>query len=326
MRPRGWRSFLITCAVGWAVLASAGAGYAIFKHLPAGLALPLTAAFLIEYTFFLVPGFEGLREWISDRIPPRTIAAGLALSALLPYLVYSLGSGEFRVIPAARLAALVLALSFWYILRKPSPTADLALLALVAAAVVARFFKQIYTSPNPSVDILSALGKLMLIRLYAGVMLILREVEGTGYGFLPTANEWRIGLRYYLYYLPVGAALFFGLGLAHFRTSPTLLAVAPLYFLGVLWGLALGEEFLARGLLQKWISDWTGNPPLGLILASIAFGASHLWFRDFPNWRWAITATALGWFCGKAFNQGGGIRAAMVTHALVVTTWQTLLS
>jgi len=34
-------------------------------------------------------------------------------------------------------------------------------------------------------------------------MLILREVEGTGYGFLPSAKDWVIGLRYFLYFLPL---------------------------------------------------------------------------------------------------------------------------
>ena len=148
----------------------------------------------------------------------------------------------------------------------------------------------------------------MLIRLYASVMLILREVDGTGFGFLPTAQEWKIGVRYFVYFLPVGAAIMFGLGLIRFKTFPTPLAAAPLTFLGVLWVLALGEEFLARGLLQQWISDWTGRPSLGLAFASIAFGLSHLWFRGFPNWRWVILTTALGWFCGKAYNEAGGIR------------------
>src|SRR5258706_13728591 len=98
----------------------------------------------------------------------------------------------------------------------------------------------------------------MLIRLYASVMLILREVEGTGFGFLPTAKEWRIGLKYFLYFLPVGRALAVALGLVHFRTSPAQLAMAPLQFLGAPWVLALWEEFLSRGLLQQWISNWTG--------------------------------------------------------------------
>src|SRR6266850_1720517 len=127
---------------------------------------------------------------------------------------------RLKHIPFA-LAALALALSFWYIIREPSPSSDLALLALVAAAMALRFFKQIYTSPVPSIDIL---GKLMLIRLYASVMLILRVVDGTGFGFLPTAQEWKIGVRYFVYFIPVGVALMFGLGLIRFKTSPTLLA------------------------------------------------------------------------------------------------------
>jgi uncharacterized protein len=48
----------------------------------------------------------------------------------------------------------------------------------------------------------------------------------------------------------------------------------------------------------------------------------HLWFRTFPNWRWAVLAGVLGWFCGRARNQAHSIRAGMVTHALAVATWR----
>src|SRR4051794_6099955 len=125
MRPTGWRSFLVTVVAGWILLGAAGVYYAGLKHIPFGIAAPLVAAFLLEYAFYLVPGFPGLREWLSDRIPPRLLALGFAISALLPYLVYSLATGEFRTVPAARLSALVLTISFWYIIRKPAPTADL---------------------------------------------------------------------------------------------------------------------------------------------------------------------------------------------------------
>src|SRR5438094_271973 len=323
MRPTGWRNFLAAVGAGWILLLAAGVYYARLKHIPFALAAPLLAAVLLEYVFYLAPGFEDLRHWLAGRFPPRMLALLFAVSALAPYLLYSLAAGQFRVVAASRLTALVLAISFWYILRRPTPTADLAMLALVAAVLVTRFFKQIYTSPVQSIDVL---GHLMLIRLVASVMLILRKVEGTGFGFVPTANEWRIGLRYFLYFLPVGVALSFGLGLVHFRTSPTLLAFAPLQFLGVLWVVALSEEFLARGLLQRWMSNWTGSPNFGLLFASFAFGFCHLWLGRFPNWKFSIVAAAAGWFYGKAYNEAGGIRAAMVMHALVVTTWQTLLS
>jgi hypothetical protein len=59
-----------------------------------------------------------------------------------------------------------------------------------------------------------------------------------------------------------------------------------------------------------------------LLIASLVFGGVHLWFRMFPNWRWALLAGVLGWFCGRARNQAGSIRAGMVTHALAVATWR----
>jgi len=64
----------------------------------------------------------------------------------------------------------------------------------------------------------------------------------------------------------------------------------------------------------------------GLIVASVLFGAAHLWFRGFPNWKWLAIASVLGWFCGRARNQAGSIRAAMVTHALVITAWRAFFA
>jgi uncharacterized protein len=318
-----WRGFFLAIGIGWILLIGAGICYARLKGIALAVAAPIVAAFLLEYVFYIVPGFESLREWLSDRIPVRLLALSIALSAVAPYLVYSLATGQFRLQAAARLAAIVLVISFWYVWRRPAPSADLAILALIAATLIMKFFKQVYTSPIPYVY---NLGHLMLIRLVISVMLMLREVEGTGFGFLPTKKEWKIGLRYFVYFLPIGAALAAGLGLLHFRTSWMAMARAPVEFLGVLWVLALSEEFLARGLFQHWISDWTGRKDFALIFASAVFGFCHLWFRGFPNWKFAIVVAVAGWFYGKAYNQAGGIRASMVTHALVVTTWQTLLS
>src|SRR5262249_22965738 len=171
---------------------------------------------------------------------------------------------------------LVFFVSFWYVVRRPAPASDLALLALIAAALVARFFRQIYLAPVPQID---ALGHLMLIRLTASVMLMLREVEGAGYGFIPSARDWKMGIKHYALFLPIGLALMAATGMLRFETTWTRLALAPLQFLGFLWVVALSEEFLARGLLQGWLTDWTGRPVLAQTCASIAFGPSH---RCFP--------------------------------------------
>jgi membrane protease YdiL (CAAX protease family) len=104
----------------------------------------------------------------------------------------------------------------------------------------------------------------------------------------------------------------------------TILTVAT--FFGTLWVIALGEEFFFRGLLQQWATGWLKSEWGGLALTSLLFGAAHLWFRDFPNWRFAIVAAVAGLFYGLAFRQAKSIRASMVTHALTVTTWRIFFS
>jgi membrane protease YdiL (CAAX protease family) len=93
-------------------------------------------------------------------------------------------------------------------------------------------------------------------------------------------------------------------------------------FVGMFWVVALSEEFFLRGVLQQWIEDWTASRAGALLLASAVFGLLHLWLGGFPNWKWALVAGVLGWFCGRARNQAGSIRASMVTHALVAATWR----
>jgi len=85
---------------------------------------------------------------------------------------------------------------------------------------------------------------------------------------------------------------------------------------------ALAEEFFFRGFLQVLLAKRLRSETAGLVAASVLFGLAHLWFRSFPNWRFAIAAAVTGVFYGLAFLKAGSIRASMVTHALVVTTWR----
>ena len=93
-----------------------------------------------------------------------------------------------------------------------------------------------------------------------------------------------------------------------------------------IWVVALAEEFLFRGLLQQRLSLWLRSSPAGCIMASIAFGLVHLPFGRFPNWRFALLAGIAGLFYGRAYAKSGGIRAAMVAHALMNTCAQMLFT
>src|ERR1035441_6044014 len=64
MRPmaRSLASFRAALLIGWGVLGLAGILYARAKGIPGWIALPVIAAFCIEYPFYLVPAFPTLRE------------------------------------------------------------------------------------------------------------------------------------------------------------------------------------------------------------------------------------------------------------------------
>jgi uncharacterized protein len=119
---------------------------------------------------------------------------------------------------------------------------------------------------------------------------------------------------------------YWALGLFQLRAHPLNVLQALGVFLGVLWFVALSEEFFFRGLLQQWLERWTGNASAALIAASVIFGSAHLGFhRIFPNWRWAIVAGILGVFLGLAWRKARSVQASMVTHALIVTVWKVFL-
>jgi membrane protease YdiL (CAAX protease family) len=313
-------SFRATLVAGWLLLCVIGLVFARVKDIPNWAALPSLAAFLVAYPFYLVPAFPKVREQFAG--PP--LVGFLVASAMLPYLACSAGAITFQYASCTKLLALALALGLWYRVLPVAPLTDLGFLALVVAVKLGHYAGPIYPVPFKGIEI-GILGDLALFNMAAMVLMLERRVRETGYGFLPTRNDWRIGIRNYLYFLPVAAVLGYALkiGTLVVPSGPLRLAVI---FLGFLFVLTLAEEFFFRGVLQQWIEDWTWNRRAALIITSALFGAVHLWFRHFPNWKWVIIAGTLGWFCGRARNQAGSIRAAMVTHTLVVTTWRAFLA
>jgi hypothetical protein len=279
------------------------------------VALPVLAAFLIEYPFYLVPGFPEVRRRFERLLPWFLVSSFIA-----PYVVYASNTGQFHWWALVRLAALAIALSLWYRIIPAAPLADGAFLVLVAAVVLRGYLDPIYTSPVKGLH-LEILGRIALARLCVMVMLVERRVAGIGFGFLPSRTEWVTGLKHFGYFLIAGVPLAWATRLVRLGPVMPVWKIAAT-FLGMLWVVALSEEFFFRGLLQHWIAEWTGRPALALAAASILFGAVHLGFRGFPNWRFALAAAVAGWFYGRAYQQAQCIRASMVTHAMVVTLWR----
>lgn len=281
----------------------------------------MIAAFLITYPFYLAMGMPEARD---RYIAPRFTASVLAVG-ILPYLICS-GAIGFHWLALARVIALALAIALWYRVLPSSPPTDLAFLALIAAVLVGGYFDSIY--PVYLGQKLNVLGHLTLIPMVVLTLMLERRVVDTGLTFAPSPAEWRIGLLNYLQFLPAGAAI--GFALHAFTPHPPIAwwKIAAT-FIAFLWVNSLSEEFLFRGVLQQWMEEWTRSRTAALLVVSALFGAVHLWSRlggfAEPNWRWAIIAAALGFFCGRARNQAGSIGASAVTHALVVATWRAFL-
>lgn len=315
--PREKSRFLAALGVGWIVLAAAGVLYARSKNIPGWAALPLLAAFLAEYPFYLVLAFPTLRE----RFAGANLPAYVVFSAVVPYFTCCLGATQFTWLGLLRLVALALALGLWYVVLPIRAALDVAFLALFPMVLLGKYFQTILLPNYPLKGELAFLGHFILIQMTIVVLMLGRRVHETGFGFIPTGREWRIGAVHYALFLLLGLPLAVALSLVKLK------APAPLWnvggtFLGMLWVISLSEEFLLRGVLQQWIEDWTWSRTAALLITSVVFGLIHLGFRGFPNWRWALVGAVLGWCCGRARNQAGGIRAGVVTHSLVVATWR----
>jgi membrane protease YdiL (CAAX protease family) len=313
--PGGFRAALL---IGWIALGAAGVLFARSKSIPAWTALPFIAAFLLAYSFYLVPAFPKMR----DRLAGKPLALYLAGAALLPYLVSCLGAVEFHWWGLVRIAALPGVLGLWYVVLPAVPIVDLAFLALIPLILLGKYFDPVYATHDPTMQKYAVfLGHLTLISLSITVLLVKRRVRDLGYGFVPSRVDWRVGVMHYLYFLAVGFPLALLLKAVSFTAPDPAWKIAGT-FLGFLWVVALSEEFFFRGVLQDWIEMWTWSRTGALAIASVLFGLVHLGFRGFPNWRWALVVTVLGWLCGRARYQAGTIRAGVVTHALAVATWQ----
>jgi uncharacterized protein len=321
-------SMILAFPLLWAVGAAAAYWYSQDRGIPWATALAALPAFLLEVSFYYVLGVERLRARL-EKLPPAGIAAALTVAAALPYCAASLALRSFHWGSLGWIAVLAASAAFWYVLFPRRAASDILFLLFVAVVVLLRVLPRLYASPNPKLP-LAVLGQLMWFRTGLFAMLSVRRVKNIGFGFWPAPREWKIGALYFALLLPVAGvfAWFMRVARPHLEFSAwertTVLAVAT--FFGTLWVLALGEEFFFRGLLQQWVTAWLKSEWAGLILTSLLFGAAHLWFRAFPNWRLAVVAAVAGLFYGLAFRQAKSIRASMVTHALTVTTWRIFFS
>ena len=282
-------------------------------------------ALLLEATFYLGATFEDTRAAFACVGSPRTQAGVLWASAILPYLLFSFLSGTFINSAFYLLLLLTGIFIFWHVVLPRRPIYDFGFLVIAAVPIIAGIFKRIYRSPDPHIPV-DILGHLMWIRIGIVALLVLRQWNPGRFGLWPRLREWKIGTVYYLVVLVPICLLALGLHDVQFelryKDPWKIAAVAIGTFFGFLWVVALSEELFFRGVITPAVLKACRSPILAVIVPALLYGSVHLWFHDFPNWRRALVTTLLGLACGAAYLRSGSVRAPMVTHAFMVTTWR----
>lgn len=280
----------------------------------------------LEALLYLAACSPGPRAWLANRFGALPLALGMIASAVAPYLIFALLSGTYRQPALIWLLGLSAVSTFWYLRLPLRWWTDVGFVLLFGGVALLKVFNGVFFFPGKVHP--SFLGELMWTRIAILAIFWFRGMDGINLSLWPTAREWRIGLRQFVYFLPIGLALGYVLDFAKPApiVEPGKLALkAAANALGIFLFVSVREEFLFRGLLQQWFSRWWKNERLALIVVSVLFGLVHLPFRQYPNWRFAILAAIAGWFYGRAFQLGNGVRAAVVTHFLVVFVWRVFL-
>jgi membrane protease YdiL (CAAX protease family) len=311
------RAFQAALLIGWIALGAAGLLYAHARGIPGLAAGSAIVAILIAYPFYLVAGFPDIRKLLAG--PYRFPLCALGLS-VLPYLACCCGAVPFQWNGLMRVAAVGVALGLWYQVLPKRLAVDLAFLALTGAILLGKYFEPVY--PPFQKEKLVIVGHISLYVIAILALMVERCVPETGFGFVPTAREWRVGAIHYLYFVAGAIPLVYLFHATHLVPIRPLWTIAS-SILAWLWFVALTEEFFFRGVLQPELEQRTGSRTAGLILASVAFGLIHYWFR---GWPWVPVTMLLGFCTGRARNLTGGIRAGVVTHTLVVATWKAFFA
>ena len=159
-----------------------------------------------------------------------------------------------------------------------------------------------------------------LVGLVAGLyfFLVARPLDGVGYRWSITRRDAATAVLVFLGYAAIALPIGFGTGFITWnpRAATPALLLQPLVIYLVT---AVPEEFLFRGLIQNLLSRWL-SIPVGLGIASVIFGLSHL-----PDPRYALLATIAGVAYGFVYLRTGKVTASAITHALVDAVWVILL-
>ncbi|HKF47278.1 MAG TPA: CPBP family intramembrane glutamic endopeptidase [Terracidiphilus sp.] len=287
----------------------------------------LVVAALLALAPYLAAAFFPARVTGRARsLPPWAQIAAPALLAI-PYVLVSFGVGNFRWTWFTLYALLPVALACACVLANRTGAAsiciDLAVLILLGLSVDLRWFERAWPAH------LSVFNKVLLLDAGIYAFVALRPIEGAGFDLRLRLRDARIGLREFLFYLPIALILGLGTGFLHLHGLGAHPGAIPgrfaLAWIFTFFFIAVPEELFFRGWVQNLLERCLGRRA-ALMLTAVVFGMAHFNKRAVNfNTRYVIMAAIAGYFYGRAWRQDRRVGASAITHATVDSVWSIFL-
>ena len=257
--------------------------------MPASLRVILPSLLCVPYV--LVARWGGVFGW-----------DWLLLYALLPVAVAVLLEHARRVDPERR--------GTWR---------DFLVLGALGLAVDLRWFEPAWPAR------MAVFNKILLLDAGMYGFLALRQLDGVGFDLRLRARDLAIGLREFVYYVPVALPLGLALRFLHLHSLlPTAFQALGAFILTFFF-IAVPEELFFRGWMQNLLERRLGRYP-SLFVTAILFGLSHFNKRALHfNWRYVLLAALAGIFYGRAWRADRRVGASALTHTCVDTVWSLWL-
>ncbi len=268
---------------------------------------------------FCGPVLERIRAW------PRAVQIVLPGVLAIPYVLALRPLGWFHW-EWFRLYAVLPVIVAWLlsIVAKRDPEQqghwlEFVVLIALGLAVDLRWFEPAWPRG------LAFMNKLLLLDAGLYGFHCVRGLGGVGFDLRLKWNDWKIGLREWLFYTPIAIALGLALGFLHWHRYIDRPWLIPLAWLFTFFLIALPEEIYFRGWMQNLLERKLGRTASLLVTAAI-FGLSHFNKRTaLFNWRYVLLAAIAGIFYGRAWRVERRIGASAITHTTVDTFWGALL-
>jgi hypothetical protein len=276
------------------------------------LAFSSFALLLTPLWFF---GF-GAGEWLRERLSTSAARATAGTLLGIPYLVFAIPSKDFQWTMAVLMLGLPVVLAA---LLESSTSSKMTWQDIaVLISLVAVFMLKVLAGAWPIH--LEALSKLYVADVALYLYVVVRNLPGMGYSFIPAPSDFLIGFREWLFFLPFGVGLGTALTFTHFhaRVPAWISVVTGVVVTFIL--VAVPEEMFFRGILQNLLQT-RFKPWIGLAIAAALFGLSHFNKGATFNWRYVLLATIAGVFYGRAWSARHRLLAALITHTLVDVVW-----